>query len=100
MAKIYAMPSLAIVKGLKGKLDFYEWKGVACVRKWPRTPRSHLTTGTRSLWPVWGYITQQVPNTSPETIAALRTMIKATQLVWRDQQANLYYAKTITISLA
>lgn len=40
------MPALEIIRGFKGTLDFYYWRGVPCVRKWPHTPRAHLTQGT------------------------------------------------------
>jgi len=36
MARIDALPSIEIIRGLKGILDFYVWKGLPCVRAWPR----------------------------------------------------------------
>jgi hypothetical protein len=42
MAKVPTFPSLDIIAGLKGKLDFYSWKGINIVRKWP------VITGHRS----------------------------------------------------
>lgn len=39
MARLLAMPAQAIVDGFKGVLDFYLWKGIACVRKWPYHPK-------------------------------------------------------------
>lgn len=40
------MPALEVIRGLKGTLDFYYWRGLPYVRKWPQTPRAHLTQGT------------------------------------------------------
>jgi len=42
MAKIPAFPSMDIIAGFKGTLDFYTWKGLKIVRKWP------VITGHRS----------------------------------------------------
>ncbi len=52
------MPALEIIRGFKGTLDFYYWKGIPCVRKWPHTPRSHLTQGTLSASAVFVAIIQ------------------------------------------
>lgn len=46
MPVIKTMPALEVIRGFKGTLDFYLWKGLPCVRKWPHTPRAHLTQGT------------------------------------------------------
>jgi len=35
MARLTALPSIEIIRGLKGILDFYLWKGLPCVRAWP-----------------------------------------------------------------
>lgn len=40
MPVLDALPHLTIIRGLKGILDFYYWKGVPCVRKWPVIPPS------------------------------------------------------------
>ncbi len=36
MARLTALPSLEIIRGLKGIIDFYLWKGLPCARAWPR----------------------------------------------------------------
>jgi len=36
MARIHALPSLEVIRGLKGIIDFYLWKGLPCARAWPR----------------------------------------------------------------
>lgn len=38
MARLIALPGQAIISGLKGKVDFYLWKGIPCARKWPIWP--------------------------------------------------------------
>jgi hypothetical protein len=35
MAVIDELPSRQIIDGFKGTLDYYLWKGLPCVRKWP-----------------------------------------------------------------
>lgn len=36
MARIHALPAESIIRGYKGTLDFYLWRGLPCVRAWPR----------------------------------------------------------------
>lgn len=43
MARLDALPSIDIIRGFKGVLDFYLWKGLPCVRSWPYTPPSRRT---------------------------------------------------------
>jgi len=37
------LPALELIRGFKGVLDYYYWKGIPCARKWPRIPKSHRT---------------------------------------------------------
>ncbi len=58
MARLTALPSIDIIHGFRGILDFYLWKGLACVRKWPYTPPSHVTAGTIATRAIFGQISQ------------------------------------------
>lgn len=56
MAKLTALPSLEIIRGYKGILDFYVRRGQPCVRKWPHTPRSRRTAGSNAAAALFGGI--------------------------------------------
>ena len=58
MAKINALPSLDIINTLKGTLDFYYWKGIPCVRKWPYIPMSSRTQASLDSAHLFGQIVQ------------------------------------------
>lgn len=58
MARLTALPSLDIIHGFQGILDFYLWKGLPCARKWPYTPPSHVTEGTLAARAIFGAISQ------------------------------------------
>ncbi|GAI70901.1 unnamed protein product [marine sediment metagenome] len=36
MARLTALPAIEVIRGLKGIIDFYLWKGLPCARAWPR----------------------------------------------------------------
>lgn len=56
MARLDALPSVDIIRGFKGVLDFYLWKGLPCVRSWPYTPPSRRTAGTKAAASLFGEI--------------------------------------------
>lgn len=58
MAKLDALPSLEVINTLKGTLDFYYWKGIPCVRKWPHIPHSSRTQPSLDSAHLFGLIVQ------------------------------------------
>ena len=50
MAIIKRLPSLAIIAGFKGTLDFYVHDGQACVRSWPRSPGHTRAPAVMAQW--------------------------------------------------
>lgn len=43
------MPSQAIIRGFKGAIDFYLWKGIPCARAWPKhKPRAPFALESRN----------------------------------------------------
>ncbi|GAH92479.1 unnamed protein product, partial [marine sediment metagenome] len=45
----------AIIKGFKGTLDFYVWKGITCVRSWPRSPGRKRAPAVQAQWPAFAW---------------------------------------------
>jgi hypothetical protein len=43
MARVPTLPSLEVIRGFKGVLDFVKWRGIFYVRRWPVTPPSSLS---------------------------------------------------------
>lgn len=56
MAKLKALPSLEVIKTLKGTLDYYYWKGIPCVRSWPHIPMSSRTPASLASAQIFGQI--------------------------------------------
>lgn len=65
MAKLTGMPSLAIIDGFRGKIDFYQYhptcdpenrgEGVAVARKWPRSPGHLRSAAVMAQWADFSY---------------------------------------------
>lgn len=56
MARLTALPSLEIIRGFKGKIDFYLWKGLPCARAWPRYRQENTTPASKAAAALFGDI--------------------------------------------
>lgn len=54
MPRIPELPSLEVIKGFRGLLDFVAWRGIYYVRSWPQTPRERLTPATLAAAALFG----------------------------------------------
>jgi len=57
MARIHLLPSESEIHGYKGVLDFYLWRGLPVVRKWPYNPKSHHSPATIAAAEKFGAVT-------------------------------------------
>ncbi|MBA7643921.1 hypothetical protein ES703_51655 [subsurface metagenome] len=90
MAVIKVMPSEAIISGFKGTLDFYYNMGLACVRRWPRSPGHLRTQAVMSTWSAFGYASGEWKNLSPEVQAAYNKMSSGSGLTGKDLFQRAY----------
>lgn len=97
MAKLSGPWDKARIMGMKGKLDFYYWKGIPVVRKWPYTPPSHITTATRAQNPKFALVSSSYRLQSATVIDALHGMSDGTQWTTRDEYTLLNYKPQYTI---
>ncbi len=58
MPRLDNLPALEVIRGLKGVLDFYYWRGIPCVRKWPHKPNSHRTQAEIASAALFGAVIQ------------------------------------------
>jgi len=93
------MPSLAVVKSLRGTLDFYKWCNLNIVRKWPRkpdTPRSDYSLAASARF---SYITKQAPLVDPEIKPAYDELASASKWTWKDWELSLWVKGTTRVHL-
>ncbi|MBA7707308.1 hypothetical protein ES703_116178 [subsurface metagenome] len=84
MAKLTALPSLAIIDGFKGKLDFYVHDGVPCVRRWPRSPGRRRAPAVEAQWQAFAYATAHWNSLSPYVQDAYRATAAEMTMTGRD----------------
>jgi len=91
MARLTALPSLDIIHGLKGVLDFYLWKGLPCVRRWPRMTKAQQTQGTIAASAIFGEISTAYRTLAPLELAALQEAAKDQPRTARDLYMSAAY---------
>jgi len=99
MAKITKLPGIAVIKGFRGTLDFYVWRGIACVRKWPRSPGHDRAPAVQAQWPAFSEATKLWSQLSPEVQDAYNRMAAGTHLSGRDLSVKLYLSNLSIIRL-
>ena len=84
MAKLTVLPSLAIIDGFKGTIDFYVWMGIPCARKWPRSPGHDRAPGVEAQWTAWRWATTNWQSLSQFVRDAYNHQAQGTNLTGRD----------------
>lgn len=84
MAKIDKLPSLAIISGFRGVVDFYVHCGQPCARKWPRSPGHDRAPAVQAGWPAFAWAASYWNSLSPEVRDAYKQMAQGTNMTPRD----------------
>ena len=95
MAKLLNLPSLQIIKGFRGKIDYYVHDGVPCARKWPTKGRVTQTPASLATAQVFAYIQHYTATLEP-LLRIFATMAAAdAPSTWRDITLVSYYGLLI-----
>lgn len=95
MAKIGKLPGHRVISGFKGVIDFYVWKGIACVRQWPRSPGHRRAPAVMAQWSAFSEATKLWNTLSPEVQEAYNRMSAGTNWSGRDLSVKCYLTPLI-----
>jgi hypothetical protein len=95
VAKIGKLPGLNIIKGFKGTLDYYVWKGIACVRSWPRSPGHRRAPAVEAQWSAFAQASKLWNELSPVVQEAYKRMSAGTSLSGRDVFTKSYLSPLV-----
>ena len=95
MAKIGKLPGAAIISGFKGTIDYYVWKGIACVRSWPRSPGHRRAPAVEAQWSAFSEASKLWNTLSPEVQEAYKRMSAGTHWSGRDVFTKSYLSPVI-----
>ncbi len=95
MAKIQALPGQEVISGFKGVIDYYVWKGIACVRRWPRSPGHRRAPAVMAQWSAFSESSKLWTQLSPEVQEAYKRMSAGTHWSGRDVFTKSYLSPLI-----
>ncbi|MBA7644367.1 hypothetical protein ES703_52110 [subsurface metagenome] len=98
MAKLSAMPEQAIIDGFKGTIDFYLWRGIPCVRMWPRKADPRGIPEVEAHWASFSYVSKLWSLLSPEIKAAYNSQASDGGLSGRDLMTRGFLSGIYTYS--
>jgi len=96
MARLAALPSVDIISGYRGKVDFYVWLGIPCSRRWPRWKIRSRAAAVQAQWSVFNDAVQEWNSLPQEIRNAYKAMATGSTLSGRDMMVKMYInAKSI-----
>lgn len=94
MAKLEALPSMDIISGFKGVIDFYvnyqacdrevSGPGIPCARRWPRSPGHRRSPAVEAQWSAFSLAAGYWKQLTPVVQDAYNKMASGTGLTGRD----------------
>ncbi|MBA7629005.1 hypothetical protein ES703_36502 [subsurface metagenome] len=90
MAIVREMVAEKVISGFKGKLDYYYYMGIPCVRKWPKSPGKMRTPASMAWWTPFTYAVREWNNLSPEVQRTYEELATGSGLSARDMFMRAY----------
>lgn len=95
MATLDKMPSQDVIGILAGIIDFYEWKGIPCARRWPRKPKMPRSPAVQQSAYWFGYFATQFSDTPTNIIDRATELSEGTAWTWRDLRYRALFGNLI-----
>lgn len=90
MAVLKNLPSLAIINGFKGSIDFYVYNGIPVARRWPCSPGKQRAPAVEAQWPAFSFASKNWNSISPTVQDAYRATVRGTHMSGRDLFVKAY----------
>ena len=91
LTRLDALPEIAIIKGLKGVVDFYYWKGLAVARAWPRKALYTPSPQEQASRSQFGENLSAMSAMPSEVITGVMPEIQNNGWTWRDAWTSSIY---------
>jgi len=91
VARLTALPSIDIIRGFKGTIDFYLWRGLPCARKWPRRAPGRRTDAEIASSALFGEVSTNYRLLAPLALAAFQEAAKDQPRTARDLYISAVY---------
>jgi hypothetical protein len=96
MATIASLPSRAVIDGLRGRLDFYQWCNLTIVRSWPCMHITKRAPAVVTAQQTFAYVHSQTRSLPANVVESWQWLANQSNLTWRDWMARAYLGGTLT----
>lgn len=100
MPRLKNLPSLDIIRGFKGIIDFYVRDGRAYARKWPHYPKSHQAAASRETAAIFATVLKQYHLMGAEPLAAFVEIAKDQPRTPRDVYVSAAYGNLHEVNMS
>lgn len=84
MAKLLKLPGQSVIDGFKGVVDYYVWCGIACARKWPKSPGHDRAPAVQAQWAAFAWAAKNWIELSPAIKEAYNQLAVSTKMTGKD----------------
>jgi hypothetical protein len=91
VAVIDDLPSPDVIRHLKGALDYYVWRGLVCVRTWPRNSNPLSRPAEAETAFLFGDFSKRVKLLSPLLYETAQLETKGTAWTWKEAVTRAAY---------
>jgi len=96
MAVLASLPSGAVIDGHRGKIDYYLWLGLPCVRRWPRWKLPERSPAVKAQTLAFTYVNNLQKELPAHVVETWREMASQSNLTWKDWLLRAYLGGTLT----
>lgn len=93
MPVLGALPEEPVIIALRGKLDFYLWRGIPCCRSWPRAPTEPRSPAVQASGAVFAAFSRELPFIGAPWYEAALQWTQGERWTWRDFVTTLAYGQ-------
>lgn len=95
MPVLGALPADPVIFALRGKIDFYYWRGIPVARKWPRGKDRRFTPANIASAALFGQLAHDIVYIGAAWYDAAVEMTAGDRWTWRDYVTTLAYAQNV-----
>lgn len=91
MPVVPLLPAQPLIIALRGKLDFYTWRTLICVRTWPRRPNMPRAPAVRASAAAFADYSRRLKAIDGTVLTAAQTAAAGTRWTWKDITTRAAY---------
>lgn len=84
MAVVNSIPAQTVVIAFRGTLDFYCYRGLFCVRSWPRSPKRPRSPAVQISAQIFSDFSRRIESQNPVLTDTAKALTHGSKWTWKD----------------